>query len=98
MSNTLENISDEIFRAPETVAPLCVCCGCRLRGYNFVEGLALFFESCHLLASAGQKVTIKGELGLVTDGAVTRDDDHAGRDLRQVRFGRANHTVNAAAR
>jgi hypothetical protein len=41
-SNALENVSDEVFRAPKAAAPLCVCCGGRLCSGNFVERFALF--------------------------------------------------------
>jgi putative NADH-flavin reductase len=34
-SNALENVSDEVFRAPKAVAPLFVCGGGRLCGDNF---------------------------------------------------------------
>src|SRR6267143_2154154 len=51
-SNALENVSDEVFRVPKAVAPLCVCGGGRLCGHNFVERFALFLEGGHSLASA----------------------------------------------
>ena len=96
-SNAQENVSDEVSRAPKTVAPLCVCGGGRLCGDNFAECFALFLESRHFLAGANQQVAIKGELGFVSDRAVAGDDNHRIRDSREVRFGSANHAVDATA-
>src|SRR6266478_5991714 len=98
VSNALENVSDEVFRAPKAVAPLCVCGSCRLCGYNLVQRSTLFLESSHFLASADQQVAIKGELGFVANRAVAWDDNRRVRDLRQVSFGSADHAVDAAAR
>ena len=61
-SNALENVSDEVFRAPKAAAPLCVCGSGRLCGDNFVERFALFLQSRHFLSSANQQVAIKREL------------------------------------
>src|SRR5579859_4848010 len=98
VSNALENVSDEVFRAPKAVAPLCVGGGSWLCGHNFVERLALFLEGGHFLASANQQVAVEGELGFVANRAVTRDDNHLVRDFRQVELGSADHAVDAAAR
>ena len=61
--NTLENVSDKIFWFPESVAPVCVCCGSGLCGDDFVERLPLFLQSRYFLASANEQVAIKGVLG-----------------------------------
>src|SRR5580704_4347144 len=95
-SNALENVSDEVFRAPKAVAPLCVGGGSRLGGDNFVERLALFLEGRHFLASVNQQVAVEGELGFVANRAVPWDDNHLVRDFRQVGFGSADHAVDAA--
>src|SRR5580700_7843498 len=97
VSNALENVSDEVFRAPKAVAPLCVCGGGRLCGDNFVKRFALFLECRHSLASANQQVAVEGELGFVANRAVAWDDNHRVRDFRQVDFGSADHAVDAAA-
>src|SRR6516164_10863314 len=86
-SNALENVSNEIFRAPKTVAPLCVCGRSGLCGDNFVERFALFLQGRHFLASANQQVAIKGKLGLVSNRAVAWDHNHRVRYFREVRFG-----------
>src|SRR5580693_6965729 len=98
VSNALENVSDEVFRAPKAVAPLCVCGGGRLGGHNFVDRFALFLEGGHSVAGANQQVAIKGELGFVANRTVPWDDNHIVRDFRQVGFGSADHPVDAAAR
>jgi hypothetical protein len=69
-SYALENVSDEVFRAPKAVAPLCVGGGGRLGGDNFVERLALFLEGRHFLASANQQVAVERELRFVANRAV----------------------------
>src|SRR4029434_2154867 len=97
-SNALENVSDEVLRAPKAGAPLCIRGDCRLFCDNLVERLALFLQSRHFLASANQQVTVEGELGFVANRAVPWDDNHLVRDFRQVGFGSADHAINAAAR
>src|ERR1700736_3844577 len=96
-SNAMENVSDEVFRAPKAVAPLFVCGGGRLCGDNFVERFALFLEGRHFLASANQKVAVEGQLGFVANRAAPWDDNHLIRNFRQVEFGSADHAVDAAA-
>src|SRR6266481_6244729 len=95
-SNALENVSDEVFRVPKAVAPLCVCGGGRLCGHNFFERFALFLEGGDLLPSANQQVAVEGELGFVANRAVPWDDNHLVRDFRQVDFSGADHAIDAA--
>src|SRR5580693_8455495 len=96
VSNALENVSDEVFRAPKAVAPLCVCdCG-RLCGHNFVDRFPLFLEGRHFLAGANQKVEVEGELGFIANRTVSWDDNHIVCDFLQVDFGSADHPVDAA--
>src|SRR3984957_12423893 len=97
-SNALENVSDEVFRAPKAVAPLCVWGGGRLCSDNFVERFPLFLQSRHFLSSANEQVAIKRELRFVANCAVAWDDNHLVGDFRQVGFGGADHAVDAAAR
>jgi hypothetical protein len=94
--NALEDQSDELCRAHKATAPLGVVGRSRLRGNNFLERFALFFESRHFVTNTNQQVAVEGQLRLVANGTVTWNDDHPVRDFGQISFRSANRAVNTA--
>ena len=74
-SDTLEDESGKHTRAHEPATPFGIVAGGRLRGDDFVEGLALLFECRDLVTDGNQQVAVDRKLSFVGYGTMSRDDD-----------------------